>query len=172
MAKKFLKILRRFKSYGLDEITLYIRGAGGDFSSVFVMARAMRESGLKIGCVAHDCVNSGCFMLTQAGVWVAALPKTIFGFHRACLQTEIPRKGFNASGLAQLSGVANLLDSIQLKYFLLRGRYVEDIFFLFCHDADIDVSQAMRLGLIDCRFSQKEFKRDRNRIYKVMRNKK
>lgn len=172
ISSKFLKILQNFKKRELDEITFYVRGIGGDFSPTFSMIKAIRGSGLHIGCVAHDYVNSGCFVLIQAGQWTAALPKTRFGFHRAVLNfRSCGRSTLSSLDLIEETAKLELINLIQLEQLLLRGREVEEIFSLFYHDANLSVPQAIRLGLVDSYFDKRQFLKDGKIIKQISRNK-
>jgi len=173
-ANQFLKILRNFKRRCLNNVTIYIRGIGGDFSSVFMMIRAMRESGLNIGCVAHDYVMSGCFALTQAGGgWTAALSKTKFCFHSAILDLKKNEQyGFNKPDRIEIVAMSEALDAIQLSWYLSKSHRVEEIFHLLYNDVIINAPQAMRLGLIDAYFDRNEFLKDQKIVRQIVKNNK
>lgn len=169
-AYNFERAIRKFKKSDVSEITFYIRGPGGDVFSTLYMMELIKNSGLRIGCVAHDYANSGCLMLTQAGLWIAALPKTKFLFHQT---NHVFYNGsqFNSSDLTEAAQCLQFLDGIQLKWLFSKGRQLERIYYLFRSEAVVTVPQAIKLGLVDCYFKKDDFLKDRNRIRKILRSK-
>lgn len=158
VAYNFERAIARFKRLKLDNITFFISGSGGDVFAVFYMVGVIRNSGLRIGCVAHGYVASGCFILTQQALWTAALPKSRFVFHKV---TDIydSRDEESVNLINYLYGIerTRFLDHFQLDIFFRKGRLLREIYYLFMKDAKITVPKAIKLGLVDCYFSKKEF---------------
>ena len=175
LADKFRRVMARLNKSEPAPIVLYIRGPGGEPHSALAMMNDIVNSKSPVVIVAHDFVNSACFLITQAGACRLAMAGTTFTFHPAVAvvfkkkykEDEIQ---FTQAELIDSLERLRLTDGIQLTWFLKKGRPTQRIFNLFRVETTISVPKAQKLRLIDDYYDKKDFIKDRriaNRLLKA-----
>lgn len=173
-AFRFSKILAKLNKLKREPIVFYIRGPGGDPWSAFSMINDIYNSLSPVGCVAHGYVASGCFTLTQAGMWSAALSGTKFSFHSAegvfCASKNDQQ--ITQEELTDWVERLRLIDFLQFFWFSMRGRPVGKIREMLKLSKALSLAMAKKLKLIDGYFSKADFLEDRKGIRKIIRKRK
>lgn len=173
VASRFGNIINKLNRFKVAPIVLYIRGPGGDPWSTISMFNDITESPSPIGCVAHGYVASGCFTLTQAGVWRAALPGTKFIFHSADGLSYASKKDRQQTQkqISDWLERLKLADFFQFFCFSLRGRPISMIQEMLKDNKVLSMPRAIKLHLIDKYFDKEDFLEDRKLIKKIQRAK-
>lgn len=168
IAKRFTRILRNLNRLKCSMIVFYIRGIGGDFHPALDMMNAITDSDSPVAIVAHDFVNSGCFLITQAGHHRLALAGTKFGFHRSVFHFK---QGINLGRheLLEFIEKARVLDAIQLGWFSRKARSTKEVFDLLDDEATISLKKAKDLGLMDDYYKKEDFLKDKRIVSKMLR---
>lgn len=172
-ASKFGDILNKLNRIKVAPIIFYVRGPGGDPWSTFAMINDVNNSPSPVGCVAHEYVASGCFTLTQAGVWRAALSGTKFVFHSAGGFSYACKKDIEQTqkDISDWLERLMLVDFVQFFWFSLRGRPVQMIQEMLKSNAVLSVPRAIKLHLIDSYYNRNDFLEDRRVIRKLIKDK-
>jgi len=168
IAKRFAHMLRKLNRLKCSMIIFYIRGIGGDFHPALDMMNAITASDSPVAIVAHDFVNSGCFLITQAGHHRLALAGTKFGFHRSVWNFK-QNIDLGRHELLEFVERGRVLDTIQLSWFFRKAQSVEEVFNLFDDEARIGLKKAKDLGLIDDYYKKEDFLKDKKVVNRMLR---
>lgn len=173
MASRFDNILNKLNKIKIAPIILYVKGPGGDPWAVVSMINDIINSPSPVGCVAHDYVASGCFTLTQAGTWRAALPGTKFVFHSADGLSRASKKSRQQTQkqISDWLETLKLADFIQFFWFSMKGRPVSIIQEMLKANMILSLPAAIRFHLIDKYFDKKDFLEDKRLIRKIQKAK-
>lgn len=174
MASRFSKIISKLNRLKVAPIVLYIRGPGGDSWSTFSMISDIQNSSSPVGCVAHDYVASGCFTLTQACIWRAALPRTKLVFHSAVGVFYASKEDVELTQkeLSDWLEILRSIDFIQFFWFSMRGRPTQKIQKMLRSDKVLSLPRAERFKLMDAHFKKTDFLIDRRKIKEVLKKQK
>ncbi len=173
MASRFGNILNKLNKTRIAPIILYVRGPGGDPWATISMINDISNSQSPVGCVAHDCVASGCFTLTQAGVWRAALPGTKFVLHSAEGLSHASKKDIQQTQkeISDWLERLRLVDFLQFFWFSMRGRPVSMIQEMLKANTVLSLPRAIKFRLVDRYFSRRDFIEHKKLIRKIQKAK-
>ena len=171
VAYHFKKMLNKLNRLKMGPIIFYISGVGGDAHSGFSIMNEIAASDSPVAIVAHGIVYSGCFTITQAGARRLALAGTKFIFHPAELQFKENSghqyqltQGQLVDSLERL----RLIDSMQLSWFIKRGRPTKQVFDMFRAGTTISLPKAIKLKLIDGYYKKDDFLKDRKMVKRLI----
>ena len=161
-SRRIINSLRRLNKTREGPICFYLSGRGGDFKYCFAIGNEIQNSSNPVAGIAHGQVISACFMLTQFFKVCLGVEGTIFGFHRTARESRIT-KGLimNQDFLQRELDRLKMMDAIQVSVFYRRLRDFDRLFDFLRNDKVIEVSEAIKLGLIDDYFDRGEFGVDR-----------
>ena len=173
-AKIFRAIMTKLNKKRCSPIGIYVRGPGGNIFACLEMMDEIDRSSSPVFCVGHGYLRSGSFLLIQAAARRLAVAKTRFTFHKAGDHSSIYK---NVSSVKYTQAYyqdrlekLRLIDAVQLRWFLKRSKQAEKLMGSFHKEATIGIKQAQELGVLDNYFKDKEFKKDRRVIKRILRN--
>src|SRR3989344_2631149 len=169
MASRFGRIMDKLNKIKVVPMVLYIRGPGGDPWATISMINDIIQSPSPVGCIAHGYVASGCFTLTQGGIWRVALPGTKFVFHSAEGFLYPSRRVIQQTqkDISEWLERLRLIDFMQFYFFSLRGRPVSMIQEMLKANAVLTLPAVIKLKLVDAYYDNKDFVHDRALIRKI-----
>lgn len=172
VAYQFKRMITKLNKSGVGPIVFYISGPGGDTHAGFSMINEISNSDNPVVTVAHGILSSGCFTITQAGAYRLTLPGSKFVFHPAELQFSKNLKHhfqMTQNQLLESLERLRLVDSVQLSWFLKKGRPTRKIFDLLRDGATISSSRAIDLNLMDGYYKTSDFLKDRRIARKLIK---